>query len=140
MNTLIPSIRLTSVLTATGFVACGLLTSACSGGDSDAPSGPNNDNIPTLQGQLRLANGEARACEALLEATGGQIVAVDFDTASVGKAIPEGDRAGISIVSSGAGALPQVVGTVRFTGELQLLRSSCFAADGSALAGEGLTL
>ncbi|MEL6543599.1 MAG: hypothetical protein AAFQ82_03175 [Myxococcota bacterium] len=119
------------------------LFAACGGGSGGADSGraPDTcDNCGAESGQLILLEPNARACEALVEATGGAVTRVEFGDGIAGKAVIEGDRAGISLVSTSGAALPNVAGTLRFDGELRLLKSTCFDAAGAALAGDGLGL
>ena len=91
-------------------------------------------------GQIQVIQPSARACEALVEATGGRIAGVDFAAGTDGRVVVEGDRAGVSFVANGADPLPNAAGTVRFTGALKVVRSTCYGPAGDALSGDGVQL
>lgn len=111
---------------------------ACSGDNGKTP--PPCDDCGAQAGQLRITNRDARACEALVEATAGRVATVEFESGVVGKAISEGDRAGVSLIATGAAPLPEIAGTVRFDGTLKLIDSTCFDAAGQPLAGNSVEL
>ena len=118
---------------AVGMPACG------AGGEAGAPDACV-DCPEAATGQLRVANAAARACEVLLEASNGRVVSIDFDGGALGQMVREGDRAGISIISQGAGPLPERPISLGFTGQLSLLSSACYDEGGRVLPGEGLAL
>ncbi len=111
--------------------------SACSGGDD----GGSKDPGPKAEaGQIEVTARGARACEALVAAEGGEIVGVEFASGAAGKHVLEGDRAGISFVSSNTAALPAQAGTVLYTGTLKVLASTCYAETGDVIDGDGIRL
>lgn len=125
-------------LLVAGLLASALLfLPAC--GKGGEPSGPCVD-CGAESGQLRVTDPSARACETLVEAAGGRVVSVEFGAGSQGKSVQEGDRAGISVVSTTGAPLPETVGTIRFDGALKVLQSTCYGADGEALVGDGVKL
>lgn len=122
-----------------GLLATSLgLLSACGGGGDTGPA--QCTTCGTESGDVQVTNRAARACELLVEATGGQIVSVDVRAGAAGKAIQEGDRAGISIISASAEPLADTPATIRFTGTLKLLDATCYGAAGEALAAGGVQL
>lgn len=129
-----PSLVISGVLAVvmTIFVGCS---------SSDATSVPDPcENCGAETGQILVTNRAARACQLLVEATDGRVASVEFGDGVIGEAIPEGDRAGVSIVSNGAEPLPEIAGTVRFDGSLKVVQSACFDEAGNRLDGNGITL
>lgn len=133
-----PHITKTSSLLIAGLLAGALTLSACSGENGATP--PPCTECGTQSGQLRVPDRSARACEVLVEATDGRVASVDFEAGVVGKAIVEGDRAGIALIATGAAPLPEVAGTVHFDGALKHVESTCFGETGEAIAGSGVDL
>ncbi|MEQ9500569.1 MAG: hypothetical protein RIT81_27110 [Deltaproteobacteria bacterium] len=133
-----PLNRFTSLLLAGAIAGVMAFVPACSG-DKAADPDPCLD-CDAQAGQLRVTNRSARACELLVEATDGRVISVDFGADVSGKAISEGDRSGISLISNGAAALPEIAGIIHFDGALKLLQSTCFDEAGGALAGDSVEL
>lgn len=116
-------------------VASTLATLAACGSGSTEPDGPKAES-----GQITVSSQAARGCEALVEATGGKVLAVEFGAGATGKLVLEGDRAGLSFISTSADPLPSKAGTIRFTGRVKVLSSTCYGEAGAALAGDGVQL
>ena len=141
MNTKKTTNFLKRLATAVTLIVCGMsLLAACSGSDGSAEPCTTCGDDPAESGALRVVNSAAHACEALVEATDGRVVSVDFAGATVGRMVRQGDRAGISVISDGTAALPSIAGAIRFSGELKLLSHACYGRNGDVLVGEGLTL
>lgn len=132
-GTLLPALALTLAGAVSG---CG----GGDGGTADPGREPLCEDCPQEVGQIRVVDTSALACDALLEAVGGVVLALDVEGGAVGKMVKEGDRAGISVVARGTAALAPDAVSVRFTGELRLLNSTCYGASGEALPGPGLAL
>ena len=116
--------------------------SACGGGDggngdNPGPGGVDPGGPPVVQGQLRVTSSDARACEALVEARGGQLVSIEVAGGAIGKMVREGDRAGISIISAGSAPLPEVVATLQSSGSAQILSTACYDAQGQLVPERG---
>ena len=54
--------------------------------------------------------------------------------------VREGDRAGISIISTGSAALPEVVATLQSSGSAQILSTTCYDARGLPVPNAALLL
>lgn len=133
-------------LTRLRTLACCVLLglTACEGGtpgeDGNPPPPPPPDAGVVLESGSLQVSGNAHACEALVEASGGFVQGAEFASGTRGKLVREGDRAGISVISAGSAALPALAATLNFTGTLVVVSTACYGSDGAALAGSGLTL
>lgn len=122
-------------ITSPGLVLAAALPWFAACGNGGASSGPKAET-----GQIRVGNPSARGCDALLAATGGEVLGVEFGEGATGKLVREGDRAGLSFISTTAAALPSDAATIRFTGDVKVLSSTCYGEAGEALAGDGVQL